>query len=106
MISSMIGMNGFDLPRSFGLDANLSYVRFEGLLPNRIAELQLVPVLGFLILFVWFAPNSFNLLNYNSDESKRKQPSLPVVFVCGVLLFFGIKASFEQITLEFIYFRF
>ena len=107
MTSSMIGINGFDLPRSLGLDGNLSCVRFEGLFPNRIAELHLVPVLGFLILFVWFAPNSCNLLKYeNFEVSKRKQPTLPVLFICGILLFFGIKSSFEQINLEFIYFRF
>lgn len=105
--SSMIGLNGFDLPRSIALLAPSEIIRCEGLLPNKIVDQELLPLLLSLIVLVCFFPNSTSLVGFSRIVAgKYSMPSLKIVILSGLLLFLGIKASFESITLEFIYFKF
>jgi hypothetical protein len=107
MIESMLGFNGIDLPRAFGSSGQLDYFTFGGLFPNQVADIGLLFFLLFLLGLVWFSPNAMQLLKVRFDEGSRIElPSFAVLALCGFLLFFGIKVSFEAITYDFIYFRF
>jgi len=107
MIESMLGLNGMDLPRSLGLTGKGDHLRFDGMLPNQVVPITLLPFLVFLLGFVWFAPNSLQVMKVHLDESVPvRLPSCKVIFLCSILLFWGIKVSFEQTTHEFLYFRF
>ena len=39
MIESMLGLNGMDLPRSMGFTGKGDHFRFDGMLPNQVADL-------------------------------------------------------------------
>ena len=107
MIESMLGLNGMDLPRSMGFTGKGDHFRFDGMLPNQVAQISLLPFLVFLLGLVWFAPNSLQVMKVHLDESVPvRLPSCKVIFLCSILLFWGIKVSFEQTTHEFLYFRF
>ena len=107
MIESMLGLNGIDLPHSLGFSADVKSLRFGGLLTNQVTDITLLPFFAFLLGLVWFAPNSFQLLKVRGEEDVSfSHPSRSVVFLCGILLFWGIKVSFETTTHEFLYFRF
>ena len=107
MMESMLGLNGIDLPRSFGGSAGNAYLRFGGILPNQVADISLIPFLPILLALVWMVPNAQQVLNLGRDENiSVPLPSAKIAFLCGVLLFFGLKVSFETITHDFLYFRF
>jgi len=107
MISSMLGLNGIDLPRSIQIINNSEMIRLEGLLPNKVVVRELLPLLVGLLALVSLFPNSNTLVRYPKDfTSKLRIPPLKIVVFSGVLLFLGIKASFESIIMEFIYFKF
>ena len=107
MIKSMLGFNGIDLPRSFGESTEYAFLRFGGILPNQIADISLLPFLIILLALVWTAPNAQQMLKLNRGEKNSwPLPSAKIAFLCGVLLFFGLKVSFETITHDFLYFRF
>lgn len=107
MIESMLGFNGLDLPRVLGAVSQSDYFTFGGLFPNQVAQLGLLPFLAILLLLVWLSPNALNLLKVDSDlNSKIELPSGKLIFLCGLLFFWGVKVSFESITYDFIYFRF
>jgi alginate O-acetyltransferase complex protein AlgI len=108
MVKSMIGINGIDLPRSFGL-GDWGPLRSQGLSPNMFLNLNLMPVLGLFGFLIWLAPNSQNLVGIDFTRQDISTPSMPsgkVIFMCGILLFFGLKSSFEIITYDYLYFRF
>ena len=107
MLESMLGLNGIDLPRSLRFSADVTFLRFGGVFVNQVTDITLLPFFAFLLGLVWFAPNSFQLLKVRRDEDVSfNHPSRSVVFLCGILLFWGIKVSFEATTHEFLYFRF
>lgn len=107
MIRSMLGFNGIDLPRTFGSSGKLDYFTFGGLFPNQIADVGLLLFLLPLLGLVWFAPNAIEMSKIGMDRDSRiKTPGFIVLAFCGFLLFWGIKVSFEEITYDFIYFRF
>ncbi len=107
MIESMLGLNGMDLPRSMGFTGKGDHFRFDGMLPNQVAQISLLPFLVFLLGLVWFAPNSLQVMKVHLDESVPvRLPCCKAIFLCSILLFWGIKVSFEQTTHEFLYFRF
>ena len=103
----MLGFNGIDLPRSFGESTEHDFLRFGGILPNQSADISLLPFLIILLALVWTAPNAQQMLKLNRGEKNSwPLPSAKIAFLCGVLLFFGLKVSFETITHDFLYFRF
>jgi hypothetical protein len=107
MIESMLGLNGVDLPRSMGVSNLGEYLSFGGSLPNQVADLGLLVFLPILLSLVWFCPNALELLGLElGDDSPIGYPSVKMIFICGLLLFLGVKVSFETITHDFIYFRF
>ena len=107
MIESMLGLNGVDLPRSMGVSNQGEYLSFGGSLPNQVADLGLLVFLPILLSLVWFCPNALELLGLElGDDSPIGYPSVKMIFICGLLLFLGVKVSFETITHDFIYFRF
>ena len=107
MIESMLGLNGVDLPRSMGFPNQCQYLSFGGLFPNQVADLGLLAFLPLLLALVWFCPNGLESLGLQHGEgSSIRYPSVMMIFLCGLLLFFGVKVSFESITHDFIYFRF
>ena len=107
MVQSMFGINGIDLPRTLDCGIKGNFIRFEGLLNNEVADITLIPFLFLLLGVVWILPNSANLLRLrHAFELPVKNPSRKIVFFCGILLFWGIKVSFESSTHEFLYFRF
>lgn len=107
MVQSMFGINGIDLPRTLDWGIKGNFIRFEGLLNNEVADITLIPFLFLLLGVVWILPNSANLLRLrHAFELPVKNPSRKIVFFCGILLFWGIKVSFESSTHEFLYFRF
>jgi alginate O-acetyltransferase complex protein AlgI len=107
IIKSLIGLNGIALPRSFEFSPLGKLVSFTGLFPNQLVDLGLLAFLPILLFIVWFAPNAYQLLGLNSKKGfEIVIPSFKIVFLCGLLLFFGIKVSFETLTYDFIYFRF
>ena len=103
----MLGLNGIDLPRFFSFTNQFAFLSFEGAMPNKLIDRELIPLLAVLLGIVRFFPNATQLVRL-SPESEIGKKSLPswLIGVCGLLLFFGIKTSFENITHEFIYFRF
>jgi alginate O-acetyltransferase complex protein AlgI len=107
IIASMLGLNGIDLPRFFSFPNQFEFLSFEGAMPNKLIDRELIPLLAVLLGIVRFFPNATQLVRL-SPESEVENKSLPswLIGVCGLLLFFGIKTSFENITHEFIYFRF
>ena len=107
IIASMLGLNGLDLPRFFNFSNQFTFFSYEGALPNKVIDRELIPLLVGLLGIVSFFPNATQLVRL-SPESEIEKKSLPVwlIGVCGLLLFFGVKTSFEHITHEFIYFRF
>ena len=107
MIESMLGLNGVDLPRSMGFSNQCQYLSFGGLFPNQVADLGLLAFLPLLLALVWFCPNGLESLGLrHGEDSSIRYPSVMMIFLCGLLLFFGVKVSFESITHDFIYFRF
>lgn len=107
MIKSMIGLNGISLPRSFDFLPLGELVSFNGIFPNQTVDLGLLAFLPVLLAIVWFAPNAYQLLGLNpKKDSYIAMPSFKIIFLCGLLLFFGIKVSFETLSYDFIYFRF
>jgi D-alanyl-lipoteichoic acid acyltransferase DltB (MBOAT superfamily) len=107
MLESMLGLNGIDLPRSFGNLEQGAFLRSGGLLPHQVADITLLPLLPVLLGIVWFTPNAMQLLKIDCDENiSVPLPSAKITFLCGILLFFGLKVSFETITHDFLYFRF
>ena len=107
MIKSLIGLNGISLPRSFEFLPIGKLVSFTGLFPNQAIDLGLLVFLPVLLVIVWFAPNAYQLLGLNpKEDSDIAMPSLKIIFLCGLLFFFGIKVSFETLSYDFIYFRF
>ena len=107
MIKSMIGLNGISLPRSFDFLPLGELVSFNGFFPNQAIDLGLLAFLPVLLTIVWFAPNAYQLLGLNpKKDSCIVMPSFQIIFLCGLLLFFGIKVSFETLSYDFIYFRF
>ena len=107
MIKSMIGLNGISLPRSFDFLPLGELVSFNGIFPNQTVDLGLLAFLPVLLAIVWFAPNAYQLLGLNpKKDSYIVMPSFQIIFLCGLLLFFGIKVSFETLSYDFIYFRF
>ena len=69
MMESMLGLNGIDLPRSFGDSSGEAYLRFGGTLPNQVADISLIPFLPILLALVWIAPNALQVLNLDRDEN-------------------------------------
>jgi len=107
MIKSLIGFNGISLPRLFDFLPLGELVSFNGFFPNQAIDLGLLAFLPVLLAIVWFAPNAYQLLGLNpKKESYIAMPSFKTIFLCGLLLFFGIKVSFETLSYDFIYFRF
>ena len=107
MIKSLIGFNGISLPRLFNFLPLGELVSFNGFFPNQAIDLGLLAFLPVLLAIVWFAPNAYQLLGLNpKKESYIAMPSFKTIFLCGLLLFFGIKVSFETLSYDFIYFRF
>jgi alginate O-acetyltransferase complex protein AlgI len=107
IIASMLGLNGIDLPRFFNFTNQYMFFSCDGALPNQIIDRELIPLLAVLIIIVRFAPNTIQLVGmFSESEIKRKSVPSWLIFMCGFLLFFGLKTTFEEITHEFIYFRF
>jgi D-alanyl-lipoteichoic acid acyltransferase DltB (MBOAT superfamily) len=107
MIKSLIGLNGISLPRSFDFLPLGELVSFIGFFPNQAIDLGLLAFLPVLLAIVWFAPNAYQLLGLNpKKDSYIAMPPFKTIFLCGLLLFFGIKVSFETLSYDFIYFRF
>jgi alginate O-acetyltransferase complex protein AlgI len=105
MVKSMIGFNGIDLPRTFGL-GEWGLLRSQGLFPNSILNLNLIPLLVLFGFLIWLAPNSQKLVRVDCTRKDISMPSIRIIFLCGILLFFGLKSSFEIITYDYLYFRF
>lgn len=104
---SMLGLNGLDLPRFLGSSTNLDYLRFHGGLPNQVADISLIPLFILCILLVFLAPNTLQILKLgNKIDSRIILPSPKIIFASGLLFFFSIKSSFENISYDFLYFRF
>jgi len=104
---SMLGFNGLDLPRFLGSSTNLDYLRFNGGLPNKVADISLIPLFIICIPLVLLAPNTLQILKIETKiNSHITVPSLKVTFIAGVLLFFSVKTSFETLSYDFLYFRF
>ena len=107
MLHSMIGLNGIDLPRSLGFSGSNDLFRFNGLIPNQVTNFSILPLFLLSIIIVWFMPNSLKIVGLAKDaNSPLRVPSNMIILLCSVLLFWGIKVSFEQTTHEFLYFRF
>ena len=107
MLHSMIGLNGIDLPRSLGYSGSNDLFRFNGLIPNQVTNFSILPLFLLSIIIVWFMPNSLKIVGLAKDaNSPLRVPSNMIILLCSVLLFWGIKVSFEQTTHEFLYFRF
>ena len=107
IIASLLGLNGIDLPRFFNFSNQFTFFSYEGALPNKVIDRELIPLLVVLLGIVRFFPNTIQLVGISSESEKEKK-SLPswLIGFCGLLLFLGVKTSFENITHEFIYFRF
>ncbi len=104
---SMLGFNGLDLPRFLGNSTHLDYLRFHGGLPNQIADISLIPHFILCILLVFSAPNTLQILKLgNKIDSHIILPSPKIIFASGLIFFFSIKSSFENISYDFLYFRF
>ena len=107
MLHSMIGLNGIDLPRSLGFSIESDLFRFNGLFPNQVTNFLILPLFLSSLIIVWFMPNSLKIFGLVRDEkSPLYPPSYKIIILCSVLLFWGIKVSFQQTTHEFLYFRF
>jgi alginate O-acetyltransferase complex protein AlgI len=107
MLESMLGLNGIDLPRSLLFETHGTFLRFGGLFANQFMDITQLPFFFFLLGLVWFAPNALELLKVSRiEEFAHRPPPRTLLFLCGALLFWGIKVSFESTTHEFLYFRF
>jgi len=104
---SMLGLNGFDLPRFLGSYTNVDYLRFHGGLPNQVVNIELIPLYIICVILVLLVPNTLQILKIDTNgNSFITLPSPKVTFIAGVLLFFSVKTSFETLSYEFLYFRF
>jgi len=107
MVKSMLGFHGLDLPHFANL--NLPGISSGGMFPSEILRKELIILLPLLALTSWLIPNSQTLLRIdlsNSAKPKPQMPKGPVIFLAGILLFLGLKSSFEIITFDYLYFRF
>ena len=107
MVQSMIGLNGLDLPRF--MNWNFGAITSGGMLPTQILRREILILLPILAMIAWFLPNSQKMLGINLNDPTKPEPQMPkgwIIFVAGMLLFFGLKSSFEVITFEYLYFRF
>ena len=79
---SMIGMNGFDISRSMEQITFGSQIRHQGFLPNQELDITLIPLIPFLLLIIWFAPNSNTFIHVNKYSGRM---STPKVIICLVM---------------------